>query len=129
MNGTVPKASSDIGDWLQRLGLTRYEAAFRENEIDFELLPRLTEKDLRELGVGAVGHRRKLLDAIAELSAVAATKSQPAPIVGVAGAERRQLTVLVCDLVGSTALTARLDPEDMRAIISAYASSLSSLAF
>jgi class 3 adenylate cyclase/predicted ATPase len=120
MNGIALKASPDIGEWLRRLGLARYEAAFRENEIDYEVLPRLTEKDLRELGVDAVGHRRKLLDAIAELSAVAVSESQPAPIMGVAGAERRQLTVMICDLVGSTALAARLDPEDMRAVISAY---------
>jgi len=94
----------DIGEWLRQLSLARYEAAFRENEIDFEILPKLTATDLKELGVAAVGHRRKLLAAIAELSCAplaAASESRPAPILGVAGAERRQLTVMVCDLVGS----------------------------
>jgi class 3 adenylate cyclase/predicted ATPase len=116
----------DIGEWLRNLGLGQYEAAFRDNEIDGEVLPKLTGEDLKELGVGALGHRRKILSAIAELHASAAApapgappppaEASPAP----AQAERRQLTVMFCDLVGSTAMSARLDPEDLRGIISAY---------
>ena len=108
--------------WLQSLGLERYEPLFRDNEIDWEVLPKLTSDDLREIGVVAIGHRRKLLDAIAALGAVvpavetAAAVDAPAP----ADAERRQLTVLFCDLVGSTALSSRLDPEDLREVIAAY---------
>jgi class 3 adenylate cyclase len=103
----------DVGDWLRSLGLAQYDAAFRDNEIDAEVLPKLTGEDLKELGVGALGHRRKILSAIAELHASAAA---PAP----AQAERRRLTVMFCDLVGSTALSGRLDPEDLRGIIGAY---------
>ena len=112
----------DIAAWLQSLGLERYEPLFRDNEIDWEVLPKLTSEDLKEIGVVAIGHRRKLLDAIAALGAVvpaaetAAAVDVPAP----ADAERRQLTVMFCDLVGSTALSSRLDPEDLREVIAAY---------
>ncbi len=119
----TPGASVDIGDWLRGLGLARYEAAFRENEIDIEVLPKLTAEDLKELGVGSVGHRRKLLASIGELSVPSIASPaglRLAPTPEAAGADRRQLSVLVCDLVGSTALTARLDPEDMRGVIAAY---------
>ncbi|HUK06663.1 MAG TPA: adenylate/guanylate cyclase domain-containing protein [Stellaceae bacterium] len=121
----------DIGVWLRKLGLERYEPAFRENRIDASILPRLTAEDLKELGVAAVGDRRRLLDAIAKLHEgkrarapespsddAASTEDSAHPFVS--GAERRQLTVMFCDLVGSTALSARLDPEDMREIIGAY---------
>src|SRR5271170_3977023 len=107
------RATMDVGDWLRSLGLGQYDAAFRDNEIDGEVLPKLTGEDLKELGVGALGHRRKILSAIAELHASAAA---PAP----AQAERRRLTVMFCDLVGSTALSGRLDPEDLREVIRAY---------
>ena len=113
----------DIGGWLRGLGLERYEQAFRENEIDEKVLPGLTADDLKDLGVALVGHRRRLLDAIAALGAAAATaaatvapRDTPAP----AEAERRQLTVMFCDLVGSTELSSRLDPEDLREVIAAY---------
>src|SRR5436305_1905133 len=113
----------NIADWLQSLGLARYEPLFRDNEIDWEVLPKLTSEDLKEIGVVAIGHRRKLLDAIASLGAVppaatvmAARRDAPAP----ADAERRQLTVMFCDLVGSTALSTHLDPEDLRELIGAY---------
>src|SRR4029077_16913361 len=113
----------DIAAWLQGLGLERYVLAFRDNEIDWEVLPKLTSEDLREIGVAAVGHRRKLLDAIAALGAAvpaaAMTAPQRAPPPP-ADAERRQLTVMFCDLVGSTALSARFDPEDLREVIGAY---------
>src|SRR5499433_3373488 len=115
-----------IGSWLRGLGLERYEAAFRENEIDETVLPTLTADDLKDLGVGVVGHRRKLLNAIAALRADANTKvplPNTLPTIDRSpqdAAERRHLTVMICDLVGSTALSARLDPEDMRAVIDAY---------
>ena len=102
-----------IKAWLQGLGLDRYVSTFRDNEIDWEVLPKLTSEDLREIGVAAVGHRRKLLDAIAALRA---EPPKIADVVVQAEAERRQLTVMFCDLVGSTALSARLDPEDLREV-------------
>ena len=115
--------------WLRSLGLGKYEAAFRENEIDETVLPNLTAEDLKELGVAVVGHRRKLLDAIAALrtdasgkapSADAATTSSAPSAHPEDRAERRQVTVMFSDLVGSTALSARMDPEDLREVISAY---------
>ncbi|MBV8334811.1 MAG: AAA family ATPase, partial [Alphaproteobacteria bacterium] len=113
----------DISAWLRSLGLERYEAAFRDNEIDSGVLPKLTSDDLKEIGVVAIGHRRRLLDAITALGAVApaaiATAGPPETSVRT-DAERRQLTVMFCDLVGSTPLSARLDPEDLRGIIGAY---------
>src|SRR6202049_3974701 len=109
--------SVDIAAWLQGLGLERYEPAFRANEIDARALSNLTPDDLKDLGVILVGHRRRLLDAIDALgSAAPAFLEAPAP----ADAERRQLTVMFCDLVGSTELSARLDPEDLREVIAAY---------
>jgi class 3 adenylate cyclase/predicted ATPase len=113
----------DIAAWLHSLGMQRYEEAFRANEIDAGVLPSLTAEDLKDLGVTLVGHRRRLLDAIAALGTKArvvtvTTGSPDSP--GPASAERRQLTVMFCDLVGSTALAARLDPEDLRELIGAY---------
>jgi len=105
------------------LGLERYITAFRDNEIDREVLPRLTSEDLREIGVAAIGHRRKLLDAIAALGASAAGTTPTAAVSdapALAEAERRQLTVMFCDLVGSTPLSTRFDPEDLREIVGAY---------
>jgi class 3 adenylate cyclase len=119
----------DIVVWLRSLGLGKYEAVFRENEIDETVLPNLTAEDLKELGVTALGHRRKLLDAIAALrndasgkapSVDAATASAAASAHPEDRAERRQVTVMFSDLVGSTALSARMDPEDLREVISAY---------
>ena len=108
----------DIAAWLHGLGLAQYETAFRENAIDSALLPNLTAEDLKDLGVILVGHRRRLLDAIAALRA----ESVAPPTADSAGSapERRQLTVMFCDLVGSTPLSARLDPEDLREIVGAY---------
>src|SRR6516225_5249795 len=122
-----------IGEWLRGLGLEQYGPAFRDNDIDGEVLRRLTSEDLRELGVTSIGHRRRLLDAIAALGSEApaspetpvraeAEWRQPPPfpplpglVPGITGkrrvgveAERRQLTVMFCDLVGSTELSARL---------------------
>src|SRR3984893_605831 len=117
----------DIVVWLRSLGLGKYEAAFRENEIDDTVLPSLTHDILKELGVTAVGHRLKLLDTIAILGSAGANKlsaaDQPSAPVGPTPedrAERRQVTVMFSDLVGSTALSARMDPEDLREVISAY---------
>src|SRR5258707_1453231 len=113
----------DIAAWLQSLGLERYVPAFRDNEIDWEVWPKLTSEDLREIGVAAIGHRRKLLDAIAALGAGVPTAAVTAAAPGAPAqvdAERRQLTVMFCDLVGSTALATRLDPEDLRDVIAVY---------
>jgi class 3 adenylate cyclase/tetratricopeptide (TPR) repeat protein len=112
----------DIEKWLRGLELQQYAVTFRDNAIDAEILPELTDVDLEKLGV-VLGHRKRLLKAIAALAApVAATQATSvgsAPSHG-HDAERRQLTVMFCDLVGSTALSARLDPEDMREIVGAY---------
>jgi len=115
----------DIRGWLRGLGLERYEQAFRENEIDLRVLPELTADDLKELGVAAIGHRRLLLKAIADLAAGAgraAAEDVPAASLAnaTAEAERRQLTVMFCDLVDSTPLSRRFDPEDLREIVGAY---------
>ena len=120
----------DVGDWLRSLGLGQYDAAFRDNEIDGAVLSRLTVDDLKDLGVAAVGHRRKILSAIEELNppsagpdevARAPLSRSPSPADAARDtAERRQLTVMFCDLVGSTPLSARLDPEDMRQVVRAY---------
>jgi len=116
----------DVGGWLRRLGLEQYEAAFRANKIDDTVLPSLTAEDLKDLGVGFVGDRRKLLDAIAALRAEAKAPTllsdAPPPTHKAAKdtAERRQVTVMFADLVGSTALSTRMDPEDLREVISAY---------
>ena len=118
----------DVAEWLRGLGLEQYELAFRTNEIDAAVLPNLTAEDLKDLGVTLVGHRRRLLGAIAALGAEAPAASNPLPSppslagegrVG-AEAERRQLTVMFCDLVGSTALSTRHDPEDLRELIGDY---------
>ena len=122
MNGRgserVGEASVDIAAWLHSLGMQQYEEAFRDNAIDPALLPELTADDLKDLGVSLVGHRRKLLAAIATLRSDDSPK--PEAPAAASTAERRQLTVMFCDLVGSTALSAQLDPEDLRGIIGAY---------
>src|ERR1700758_4240798 len=113
----------DVAAWLQDLGLERYVSAFRDNDTDAEVLPKLTAEDLISLGVTSVGHRRKLLDAIASLGMAVPAAVVTAPALGAPAqvdAERRQLTVMFSDLVGSTALAARLDPEDLREVIAAY---------
>jgi class 3 adenylate cyclase/predicted ATPase len=116
----------DLGGWLRSLGLGQYEAAFRENAIDDTVLSSLTAEDLKDLGVNIVGHRRKLLNAIAALRADASARAPSSDTLPVTdrtakdSAERRQVTVMFSDLVGSTALAARMDPEDLREVISAY---------
>jgi PAS domain S-box-containing protein len=112
-------ATVDVGDWLRSLGLTQYEAVFREHAIESDILPELSESDLEKLGL-PLGHRKLLLKAICALGSMAATARGHAPITPGSPprdvAERRQLTVMFCDLVGSTARLARLDPEHMREI-------------
>src|SRR5262249_19878712 len=122
----------DVAAWLRALGLEQYAPSFRDNDIDGEVLPELTADDLISIGVTSVGHRRKLLAAITVLrdkptisgEKSALTSAQAAKEVPEASpsssAERRQLTVMFCDLVGSTALASRLDPEDLRDVIGAY---------
>lgn len=115
----------DVTDWLGGLGLERYAAAFRENEISADLLPSLTMQDLHDLGVTAVGHRRRLLDAIAALTRDQPTQPEAGPALGDRpSAERRHLTVLFCDLVGSTPLSTRLDLEDLRRLLDTYRSTV-----
>src|SRR5215469_48330 len=110
-----------LADWLEKLGMSEYAERFVESDIDTSVLRDLTDQDLKELGV-SLGHRRKMLRAIAELSCVAPASPQlgltePKPQDT---AERRQVTVMFSDLVGSTALSTRMDPEDLREVISAY---------
>src|SRR3954452_12978022 len=122
----VEEVEVEVGAWLSALGLERYEQAFRDHDVDADLLARLTAEDLREIGVASVGHRRRLLEAAAALRADAAPPSaspvaepdvpRPRPKAPV-GAERRQLTIMIVDLVGSTALSGRLDPEEMGELI------------
>jgi class 3 adenylate cyclase len=117
----------DLGAWLRGLGLGQYERAFRDNDVDARVLPGLTAEDLKEIGVVSVGHRRLLLQAVAALSAAPAGPA-PAAVEAVVApaahapsqAERRQLTVMFVDLVGSTALSGRLDPEEMRSVLLAH---------
>jgi class 3 adenylate cyclase/predicted ATPase len=116
----------DVGGWLRNLGLEQYEPAFIENAIDFEVLPELTEGDLEKLGM-LLGDRKRCINAIkamAEVSSIAHMPSETKESLGnrfaTPGAERRHLTVMICDLVGSTALSSRLDPEDMGAVIDAF---------
>jgi class 3 adenylate cyclase/tetratricopeptide (TPR) repeat protein len=116
----------DVVAWLRGLGLEQYEPAFRDNGIDAEVLPNLTAEDLRDIGVAMVGDRRKLLEAIVALrkgaeSSPAGGEITEAPAAAPSSeAERRQLTVMFCDLVDSTAIATRLDPEDLRAVIGGY---------
>jgi hypothetical protein len=116
-------AVMDVASWLRSLGFEQYEAAFREYAITEKVLPRLTAEDLKDLGVTIIGHRRVLLDLRSGANAQeahAATSATVAAPSKDAAAERRQVTVMFSDLVGSTALSARMDPEDLREIISAY---------
>ena len=116
----------DIGGWLRSLGLEQYEAVFRDNAISERVLPSVTAEDLKDLGIVIVGHRRMLLDAIAALRIDTDAKTaSPAAATAASTsrqdtAERRQVTVMFSDLVGSTALSARMDPEDLREVISVY---------
>src|SRR5499427_8421729 len=119
-------AVMDVGGWLRGLGLGQYEALFRASEIDADILPELTDADLEKLGV-PLGHRKRLLRAISGLAA-ADTLAAPAAATGAKphdAAERRQLTVMFCDLVGSTPLSTRFDPEELREELRAYQNAVS----
>ena len=128
-----------VADWLEKLGMSEYVERFAENDVDFTLLPELTDQDLEKIGIASLGHRRKILRAIAALystptaakptvpvpEAVAPTPKPPAegaPRIAAASAlgERRYLTVMFCDLVGSTTISAQLDPEEWRDLVAAY---------
>jgi class 3 adenylate cyclase/tetratricopeptide (TPR) repeat protein len=122
----------DVASWLRDLGLERYEATFRENDVDAELLPNLTADDLKDLGITSVGHRRRLLEAIdamrlegtqtdaAQLLSIPSTDPVGRVASSETAGERRHLTVMFCDLVGSTALSEKLDPEELRSLLHAY---------
>jgi class 3 adenylate cyclase len=117
----------DVGGWLRGLGLGQYETNFRDNKINAELLPRLTNDDLKDIGVSALGDRLQLLDAIAALAGAkpaadvrASRPGPPLPKGPAVSAERRPITVMFCDLVGSTSLAAKLDAEDWRNLVNAY---------
>ena len=124
----------DIVVWLRSLGLGKYEAIFRDNDIDETVLPSLTHENLKELGVASFGHRVKLLDAIAALRSDAGAQAPPlatspagpastaqmVAAVAEAAGERRHITVMFCDLVGSTSISAALDAEDWRDLVGAY---------
>jgi class 3 adenylate cyclase len=132
----VQRVSVDVAAWPSGLGLGQYAPAFAANDIDGEILPELTADDLIGLGVTSIGHRRKLLAAIAVLRSgaprypgptavpIGSPLPNPPPLAGEgrvgAEAERRQLTVMFCDLVGSTALSTRHDPEDLRELVGGY---------
>jgi SAM domain (Sterile alpha motif) len=105
----------DLAHWLEELGMSEYAQRFAENRIDLSILPELTDLDLEKIGV-VLGDRRKILRAIRELGGAAAAAQQPAltALKPQDTAERRQVTVMFSDLVGSTALSARMDPEDLR---------------
>src|SRR5262244_3466039 len=116
---------SDVRNWLESINLGQYADAFEANEIEMDLLRQVDDQILKDIGVSAAGHRLRIRNAIAKMGLVAtpdvkATGTPNAPEIPTASAERRQLTVMFCDLVGSTALSSRLDPEDLRGIIGAY---------
>ena len=126
----------DIDSWLRGIGLAQYAEIFRANDIDIELLGRLTNDDLKDIGVVSFGHRKKLLEVIADLGSAPAAAPAPPPVMPApisatvapppisasveAAGERRHLTVMFCDLVGSTGISAQLDAEEWRDLVSAY---------
>jgi class 3 adenylate cyclase/predicted ATPase len=117
----VGAAMHEIADWLKKLGMSEYAERFAANDIEIDILPELTDHDLERLGV-SLGHRRRILRAIRELGGRAQAASQTAAAAPGRhdNAERRQLTVMFCDLVGSTALSVKLDPEDLQGVIAGY---------
>ena len=125
----------DIADWLRQLDLEQYKAVFRDNDIRAAVLPSLTAEDLKDLGVTSVGHRRQLLEAIAALRTDApsagnltqllqssASRPSASDRSRASMAERCQLSVMFCDVIGFTKLSARLDPEDLSAVVHSYQS-------
>jgi class 3 adenylate cyclase len=121
-DGTLVAAMQQIGDWLKKLGMSEYR--FAENDIDMAVLPDLTDQHLKDLGV-SLGHRLKMLRAIRDLSGASAAGMAPSAPMATEPTrrdevERRQPTIMFCDLVGLTALSAKHDPEELRNIITAY---------
>ena len=118
---------TSFGNWLAEIGLQSYDTVFASNKIDFDVIRSLSDADLRELGL-ALGDRKRLLQAVASLddrppADTVASAASPGPVAedaGSHGGERRQLTVMFCDLVGSTALSEKLDPEELRSLLHAY---------
>jgi class 3 adenylate cyclase len=108
-----------VAQWLEQLGLGQYASVFAENDIDGEVLCDLADSDLEKIGV-TLGHRKKILKAIAALQTEFRVTTPPAEAPKAADAERRQLTVMICDLVGSTELSGKLDPEDLRDVNRTY---------
>jgi class 3 adenylate cyclase len=115
---------SHVRRWLEAIGLAQYGDAFEANDIDMDLLKQVDDQMLKDMGVSSAGHRLRLVDAIAKLTPASVSEPRAnaaAPAEAPASsAERRQVTVMFSDLVGSTALSARMDPEDLREVISAY---------
>ncbi len=115
---------SAVRDWLDLIGLGQYADAFEANDIDTDLLAQIDDQLLKDIGVSSAGHRLRIRNAITRLAPASVAEASAASDVAATAApattaERRQLTVMFCDLVGSTALSARLDPEDLRAVIGA----------
>jgi class 3 adenylate cyclase len=108
----------DVEQWLEGLGLAQYAAAFAENDVDFAILGKLTDADLKELGITSLGHRKRLLGAIAERGVTAAPSPRHAD--GSPAGERRQVTILFADLCGFTAISRTLDPEEVRELVGRY---------
>ena len=126
----MSKSTTELSEWLDRLGLSQYAQAFEENNIEYSLLPELTENDLKKLGVSSLGHRKKLLKAIEVLTVARQPTGATTAVSKVAPVSRspvqhgevefRQITVMFSDLVGSTRLSEKLDPEDLQKAIEAY---------
>ncbi len=115
----------DVEAWLTELGLEQYAEAFAGNEIDGEILPSLTGDDLKEIGVGPLGHRKKLLAAIAELAADLPSATEVSSAVSTG--ERRQVTVLFADIAGYTKLSSKLDAEEIHALLNRYFEAVDSI--
>src|SRR5215471_15286814 len=114
---------SDIRKWLEGIDLDQYADAFEANDIDTDLLQHVDDQTLKDIGIASAGHRLRIRSSIAKMGSVAKPEVNATAAIAAAtaaSAERRQLTVMFCDLVGSTALSARLDPEDLRGIITTY---------
>jgi len=113
---------SQIRKWLETIGLGQYADAFEANDIDMDLLAQVDDQLLKEFGISSAGHRLRIRNAITKLGAHVQSETADGPLMsaGAASAERRQVTVMFSDLVGSTALSTRMDPEDLRQVISAY---------
>ena len=109
---------SDVRQWLESLGLGQYADAFEENAVEWDLLAKLSGDELKEIGVGPLGHRKRILEAATTLDSGSVAAQQSVAPGG--DAERRHLTVMFCDLAGSTALSARMDPEAYRELLAAY---------